>query len=154
MQLVTVFPWELQELMCYSGHSNVQFRNSWHHPNDPNYTRVQLLRVQNCTCAIGFISLCKSKSSTESKSWATSLSLQVKKFDRFAVDVGQHHSHNLIYCFHPTVMIVNQDTDLLHALQSTCDAGGALETLHQLNHDATHSCSCRTCTNRLEDCPR
>jgi hypothetical protein len=91
---------------------------------------VQLLRVQNCTCAIGFISLCKSKSSTESKSWATSLSLQVKKFDR--VDVGQHHSHNPIYCFHPTVMIVNQDTDLLHALQSTRDAGGALETLHQL----------------------
>eukprot|EP00970_Alexandrium_tamarense_P013336 scaffold3341_cov212-Alexandrium_tamarense.AAC.2 len=76
--------------------------------------------------------LCKSKSSTESKSWATSLSLQVKKFDRFAVDVGQHRSDDHIYCFHPTVMIVNQDIDLLHALQSTRDAGDALETLHQL----------------------
>jgi hypothetical protein len=58
--------------------------------------------------------------------------VQVKKFDRFAVDVGQHHSHDRIYCFHPTVMIVNQDVDLLHALQSSRDAGDELETLHQL----------------------
>ena len=114
--------------MCNLGHSNVQFRNSWHHPKCPELPRVQLLRVQNCTCAIGFFSRASQKVRQSQKLGNIALC----KSKSSAVDVGQHRSHDHIYCLHPTVIIVNQDTDLLHALQSTRDAGGALETLHQL----------------------
>jgi hypothetical protein len=76
-----------------------------------------------------FFQSCKSKSLTESKVGQHRSHCKSKSS---AVDVGQHRSHDHIYCLHPTVMIVNQDIDLLHALKSTRDAGDALETLHQL----------------------
>jgi hypothetical protein len=95
-------------------------------PNDRNNTARAFLAPQNRTCAIRGLSVIV-------KSLTVICNGLLSKLGKMALATASQANNNQIYSIDTSLsMIVHQDVDLLHALQSSRDASDALETLEQL----------------------